>query len=303
VECEGRCRGKAEEEYAPGTRISFPYRGIYLHSVGGKEHVAEPNRIVIINEDEPYRVGHPVAGGDATLTVAVDRATLVEVLPVEHRGPRNRPALNRASLGIDARTQLLAAQLRQRLTRRSIGTLQAETLALQLIRSALGEHAAQPVRLGNRRAGKMADQVKMLMSADAWRRWTLAEIAKEVSVTPVYLTDAFRRVEGIPLYRYHLRLRLALALSVLADRDDLTTLAIDLGFHSHSHFSSTFKKTFGQTPSEFKRSVNEAHSATDDDHGADAKDLDSAEVYLSRNVSCGCHNSCDAAALPSTVVA
>src|ERR1700754_3631911 len=105
-------------------------------------------------------------------------------------------------------------------------------------------------RNGNRRPEQMADQVKMLLSADPWRRWTLATIAEEVSVTPVYLTDIFRRVEGVPLYRYHLRLRLAQALSVVADYDDLTKLALDLGFNSHSHFTAAFKRTYHQTPSQ-----------------------------------------------------
>jgi hypothetical protein len=42
-------------------------------------------------------------------------------------------------------------------------------------------------------------------------------------------------VEGLPLYRYQLRLRLALAraLDLLAQYDDLTALSVDLGFSSH----------------------------------------------------------------------
>jgi AraC family transcriptional regulator len=255
VECQGLCRAKAAEEHTSGARIAFPHRGVYVHSVGRKDHVADANHMVVTNAYEPYRVSHPVAGGDATLTLAVDPQTLLEVAPREYRSARERPALNRSSLRIDARTQVLAAQLRQRLLRRSIDRLEAETLALQLVRNALGHNADHAHRHNNRRPEKIADQVKMLLAADPRRRWTLATIAKEVSVTPVYLTDAFRRVEGIPLYRYHLRLRLAYALTMLADCEDLMTLAVELGFHSHSHFSSAFKKTFGQTPTDFKRSV------------------------------------------------
>jgi AraC-like DNA-binding protein len=33
------------------------------------------------------------------------------------------------------------------------------------------------------------------------RRWTLAEVAAEVGVSAVYLTQSFREVEGVPLYR------------------------------------------------------------------------------------------------------
>lgn len=110
---------------------------------------------------------------------------------------------------------------------------------------------------------------KLLLTTEPKRRWTLADIADEIGVTPVYLTDAFRRGEGVPLYRYHLRVRLALALNQLADCDDLTALAIELGFASHSHFSASFKRAYGLTPSEFRESI--AAGST----RSEAKDFDS----------------------------
>jgi AraC family transcriptional regulator len=91
--------------------------------------------------------------------------------------------------------------------------------------------------------------------ADLGRRVTLAEIAAQVGVSPVYLTQIFQRVEGIPLYRYQLRLRLARALQLLNDYDDVTELALELGFSSHSHFTAAFKQAYGQTPSTFRRSA------------------------------------------------
>jgi AraC family transcriptional regulator len=302
-ECPGLCRAKAEEEHAPGTRFAFPYRGVYVHSVGTKDHVADANQLVITNADEPYRVSHPVAGGDATLTLGIDPATLLEVTPLEYRRSRGQAALNRSVLRIDARTQVLAAQLRQRLVRGSIDQLEGETLVLHVIRHALtGDVSASPTR-GSRRPEKMADQVKMLLSADPWRRWTLTAIAEEVSVTPVYLTDAFRRVEGIPLYRYHLQLRLAFALTVLAHCDDLMALAIDLGFHSHSHFSAAFKKAFGHTPSEFQRSVVGRSAQHRYGEEVNAKILDSARAYVSRSVCEGCHKPPDVRAIAARSVA
>jgi AraC-like DNA-binding protein len=104
------------------------------------------------------------------------------------------------------------------------------------------------------RSRKIVDGAKLVVSADLGRRWTLSEIAAEVGVSPVYLTQVFQRVEGIPMYRYQLQLRLAQALQRLGEYDDVTDLAIDLGFSSHSHFTAAFKQTYGQTPSDFRRS-------------------------------------------------
>ena len=87
------------------------------------------------------------------------------------------------------------------------------------------------------------------------RRWTLSEIAGELRVSPVYLTQVFQQVEGLPLYHYQLQLRLARALDLLLRYNDLTTLALDLGFSSHSHFSSAFRQLYGYSPTAFKRSA------------------------------------------------
>jgi AraC-like DNA-binding protein len=101
----------------------------------------------------------------------------------------------------------------------------------------------------------LADRAKLLLSSDPARRWTLGEIGAAIGVSPVYMTQVFQQVEGMPLYRYQLRLRLARALNLLAHYEDLTTLSMDLGFSSHSHFSSAFRQTYGRTPAEFQRSV------------------------------------------------
>jgi AraC-like DNA-binding protein len=102
---------------------------------------------------------------------------------------------------------------------------------------------------------KLVDRTKLVLTSDVARRWTLAEIAAEVGVSPVYLTQVFAQVEAVPLYRYHLRLRLARALDLLGQYDNLTALSIDLGFSSHSHFTAAFRQTYGRTPAEFQQSA------------------------------------------------
>src|SRR5689334_21649836 len=102
---------------------------------------------------------------------------------------------------------------------------------------------------------RLVDRIKLVLAGDLARRWTLQEIAAEVGGSPVYLTQVFQRVEGVPLYRYQLRLRLARALDLLAEYDDLSALSLDLGFSSHSHFSAAFREAFGRSPSEFRQSA------------------------------------------------
>jgi AraC-like DNA-binding protein len=94
-----------------------------------------------------------------------------------------------------------------------------------------------------------------VLTGDLARRWTLGEIAAQVGGSPVYLTQAFRQVEGVPLYRYQLRLRLAKALDLMGEVEDLSALSQELGFSSHSHFSAAFKQAYGRSPTEFRQSV------------------------------------------------
>src|ERR1700694_298967 len=102
---------------------------------------------------------------------------------------------------------------------------------------------------------KLVDRAKLVLASDLGRRWTLAAVAADVGVSPVYLTQVFQQVEGLPLYRYQLQLRLARALDLRGAHCDLTGLALGLGFSSYSHFSGAFKRVSLQTPAEFQRSA------------------------------------------------
>jgi AraC-like DNA-binding protein len=42
---------------------------------------------------------------------------------------------------------------------------------------------------------------------------------------------------------------------LLGEYQDLTALGLDLGFSSHSHFTSSFRQAYGQTPAEFQRAT------------------------------------------------
>jgi len=225
-----------------------------VRHLGTEQTVAEANQVLFFNATEGYRVSHPVPGGDASLTLVISEPMLRELAPPALLRDSARLAFRRQRLRIDARTQALVALLRHSLRQSIAEPLEAETLALTLVQRALGPrttHAAG-ASVGRR---LLVDRVKLVLASDLARRWSLAEIAAEVRGSPVYLTQVFRQVEGLPLYRYQLRLRLARALDLLAQYDDLTTLSLDLGFSSHSHFSAAFRAVYGRSPSEFKQSA------------------------------------------------
>jgi AraC-like DNA-binding protein len=254
VVCPGARRQRSDEECAVATHLVFPSQGAYVHHVGRAECVAEANQVIVINSGEPYRVSHPVPGGDAALSIGVSEAALLELAPRESLHGSDQAALRGSYRRVGADAQALTARLRHGLVRGAIAELEAESVTLTLLRTALGGRTLhrQADRPGPRR---LVDRAKLVLAADLSRRWTLSEVAAEVGGSPVYLTQLFQQLEGIPLYRYQLQLRLARALALLGEYADLTDLALDLGFSSHSHFSSSFKQAFGQSPSAFRRSA------------------------------------------------
>jgi AraC-like DNA-binding protein len=65
-------------------------------------------------------------------------------------------------------------------------------------------------------------------------------------VSPFHLAHVFSKEVGTSVYRYAIRLRLANALNAVLDSNvDLTSIALDTGFASHSHFTARFREFFG----------------------------------------------------------
>src|SRR5581483_1569676 len=220
VVCGGECRHKSAEECAQVTQLVFPYRGVYVRHVGRVDAVAVANQVLFFNEGESYRISHPVSGGDACLSLTLDESLLRELAGRRLLRAGEVLGFNGQRLRIDPRAQALVALLRHSLRRNLAETLEGETLVLTLVRRALGERTSHAPRASIGRQ-KLVDRAKLVISSDLSRRWTLAEIAAEVGGSPVYLTQVFQQVEGVPLYRYQVRLRLARALDLLESFDDL----------------------------------------------------------------------------------
>jgi len=253
VHCNGTCRHRSAEECAASTLLVFPYRGVYMRHVGADQSVADANQVLFFNADEGYQVSHPLDGGDSSLSLRLEESVLAELAPRALMRAGSHDAFRNQSQRIDARAQALVAWLRHSLENEAIETLEAEGLALTLVCRSLGPRTSrEPTSTYARR--RLADRVKVLLASDLSRRWTLADIGKAIGSSPVYLTQVFRQVEGMPLYRYQLQLRLARALDLIGRYDDLSALATELGFSSHSHFTSAFRRAYGRSPAEFRRS-------------------------------------------------
>jgi AraC-like DNA-binding protein len=99
-------------------------------------------------------------------------------------------------------------------------------------------------------ASELADRVKRWVAPRVSQRLTLNAIARAVHCSVFHLCRSFRRATGMTLHAYRDEVRLRLALERIGNGEpDLTRLALDLGYSSHSHFTAAFRRSFGVPPS------------------------------------------------------
>jgi two-component system response regulator YesN len=106
-----------------------------------------------------------------------------------------------------------------------------------------------------RRSGHNAvvEKTKAYIDQHYHRSITLDTIAKEVFVTPVYLSFLFKQVEGVNLSEYITHVRLERAKHLLQYTACKTyDIASQVGYEDEKYFSRIFKKKVGMTPTEFR---------------------------------------------------
>jgi len=85
-------------------------------------------------------------------------------------------------------------------------------------------------------------------------QWTVEEMAALVGLGTTAFTEKVKSYTGFSPLNYLINIRISEAIKFLKKRDvNVTDIALDIGFYSSQHFSTTFKKLTGYTPSEFRK--------------------------------------------------
>jgi len=105
-----------------------------------------------------------------------------------------------------------------------------------------------------RRKRELIERVKALVESRMGdRSLGTAAIASEVGLSTSYLRDLFRQTEGVALLEYVGSRRLELAKKLLLEsKAPVREVCEQAGFINYSYFFTYFKKSTGQTPSEFR---------------------------------------------------
>jgi AraC family transcriptional regulator len=252
-----RASGVRGESYSRHYQICLPYHGAFVWHVGHDDVVADPNRVLFVRGDEEFGVSRPVRGGYAELIVTVRPDLLSELLGVPERRLADHVRFRQRSAPVSAALQRRGIEF----LHAAGDVLTAEEWLVCFVRASLAPAGAidgvDAMAAGEVSPStlRLVARAKTYLAANLSEPIRLERIARAAGTTPAYLTSVFRRIEGRPLHKYLVQLRLARALVELPNTPDLTALAGDLGFSSHSHLTAVFRRTFGCTPSAFRDSM------------------------------------------------
>ncbi|QJR13261.1 helix-turn-helix transcriptional regulator [Usitatibacter palustris] len=230
--------------------LALPLAGAFArHDSGRHPRVATANDAVFFPARRPYRVSFPGTIGDEVLSLQWTDEALASACP-EAQGH----FASAAHALLEPDQMVRRSILLRRLARAQADPLEIEELSVELLASCLRIERTSIV------ARRGIENVKEAVALEPEHKWTLPELAQIARMSPSHLAHVFRREAGVTVYAYVLRSRLAKALAAIVDSDaDITTIAFDAGFASHSHFTMRFRTTFGMTPASLRR---DAHGDT-----------------------------------------
>ena len=253
------------EERSGAHEVVFTRGGTFVKHVGGREILADANHVIFFNGDEPYRVTHPIDGGDDCTVFRFAPRVLRDAIAEHDEWAADRLGGPFAHTHGPARSvELMRQHVCRAIARR--GELEADERAVELLGAVLdsayavrGERPRAKRSATDRAHRETARATQALLNERFADAMDLAQVARHVHASPYHLARLFRRETGGSIHQYRGRLRLAASLQRLAEGErDLTRLALGLGYSSHAHFTDTFRRTFDTTPSDFRRTASRA---------------------------------------------
>jgi len=265
-DCRAGCGGPAAEEASDANKIVFLRHGAFSKHFGRRSVTADVNQAVFFSKGSTYRVSHPADCGDRGTVFVLAPQVLNDIVReldpyIDDRPEQPFPFVTGpCASGVFWRYREIAQRL-EAAEAKPLDLLWADQSALQLaadvLAAAFAKHQSPRRQHRNGTAtahAERAEAAKNYLASRLGERIALADVASAVHAAPFHFARLFQQQTGLPVHRYLTHLRLRAALQRLADgSDDLTALALELGFSSHAHFAETFRREFGRTPSAVRR--------------------------------------------------
>lgn len=239
VHCGGLRVPRHEHEHA---YLSLIRDGSFVERYGRRQRVVVPGMLLVSPPGEGHSE-HMDEHAVSSLNIELSPDWLRELF--EAGSPLDRPA-HLQSETILSLTDRLLCELR---SQDADSSLAIESLTWEILYASVLDRSFRP----DRTMPGWLRQVRDLIDGNLSRPPALGPLAREVGVHPVHFAVVFRRFYGCSLGEYARRRRLDEARRRIAESGtSLSRLALDLGFTDQSHFTRTFKRFTGMTPSQYR---------------------------------------------------
>jgi AraC-like DNA-binding protein len=243
-----------------GTLMVFPRTGVIITHAGQEPVVADSNKVMFYNDGQIYSRGKLSDKGDLCEWFKFDSRLVTEAIrsfdPYVDDHPCQPFQFSHAPS--DPTSYLL-----QRLVVDHIlntpdpDPLFIEETVMHILRRVIVNSYRQQGTASIQQKGasdrEVAEALQKALALCFEQNPSLEQLSQQLNYSPFYLCRTFRKHTGISIHRYLNQLRLRASLeSVTQANSDLSRLAMQLGFASHSHFTEAFRKTFGTAPSSLR---------------------------------------------------
>ena len=237
-----------------GHTVVFPRRAVWIQHDGGRPFVADPATIPLYNRGQEYTRKAIDPRGDACEWMAFPSAVVADAMRALGQPGQDRPDRPFDAAALPASGPIYAAQRRMFDAAARGGSDEGalEEQALLLLDAVLRQSAPRPARPASRAVIDGIEEARRLINLERPHARSLTELARACGLTPYRLCREFHRATGMTISAYRTRLRLFDSLDALPRARDLSALALDAGFCSHSHFTAAFRRVFGATPSSLR---------------------------------------------------
>jgi AraC family transcriptional regulator len=148
------------------------------------------------------------------------------------------------------KAQIGSEQAGDRLYAEALGAV----LAHEIIRLDDGIPGLLPMRGGL--AAWQQRRIVEFIEAHLADDFPLAALANLAQLSTYHFARAFKRSFGVPPHRYHTNRRIERARALLANpKTSVADVAFEVGFSGASAFAATFRRTTGQTPTDYRRGL------------------------------------------------
>jgi len=258
--CRAHVAAEGGEEPNPTHSIVLVRKGLFRRTHQRETVLADANHLLLFNAGAPYRYAHPLPGGDACTILTVQTHRALELVsrhaPADAEHP-DRPFGRGHGLS-SPRAVRLHWELLHLVARQAGGLALEDTLA-ELAREAVACAYGAPVPrrraspTAQRRRRDLVEAVKLMIGERLEGPPSLTELADVLGCSPYHLSHTFHGTAGLSLRGYVRRLKARVAAERLAaGARGLTALALDLGYADHSHFTNSFRREWGVSPSTFR---------------------------------------------------